>query len=140
MGKETWQRLHHILSRFRRFSRLSMAPSVESLENLHSGTSCQPPPPWVWSGECQILGGLWHHCIGQPSLDAEAGLMLSKVLVSCGCRAGCGSGGLVWTPDSSPPSNDPLLLGNCCLGSYSSLCSFQEPAVVIKVVPSLAVP
>lgn len=49
-------------------------------------------------------------------------------------------GGLVWTPGSGLLSNDPLLVGNCCLGSYSSLRSCQEPAVMIKVVPNLAVP
>lgn len=83
---------------------------MESLENLHSGASCQPPPPWVWSGECQVLDGLWHDCIGQSSLDAEAGLMLSKVLVSCGCRAGCGLGAL-----SGPPTAVLRLMTLCCL-------------------------
>lgn len=37
-------------------------------------------------------------------------------------------------------SNDPLPAGNCCLGLFSSLCVFQEPAVVIKVVLNLEIP
>lgn len=59
--------------------------------------------------------------------------MLSKVLAG-------GVGGDVWNVGSSSLSNDPLLTGNCCLGSCSSLCAFQEPVVMIKVVLNLAIP
>lgn len=64
----------------------------------------------------------------------EVGLMLSNVLVGRGLEGG------VWTMGSSLLSNDPLLAGNCCLGLCSSLCAFQEPAVMIKVVLNLAIP
>lgn len=41
---------------------------------------------------------------------------------------------------SGPLSNDPLSASNCCLGFYTSLCAFQEPEVMTKVVPSLTIP
>lgn len=61
--------------------------------------------------------------------------MLSKVLVGQSW-----GGGVVWNMGSTPLSNDPLSVDNCCLGLCSSLCVFQEPAVMIKVVLNLAIP
>ena len=46
----------------------------------------------------------------------------------------------VWNVGSSSLSNDPLSAGNCCLGIRSSLCAFQEPVVMIKVVVKLVIP
>lgn len=86
------------------------------------------------AGSNLALGGLaWRDC--GKALE-EVGLMLSKVLV--GREPGGGVG--VWNVGSSPLSNDPLSAGNCCLGLCSSLCAFQEPAVMIKVVLNLAIP
>lgn len=59
--------------------------------------------------------------------------MLSKVLVGRGWE-------VVWITGSGPLSNDPLSARNCCLGLGSSLCTFQEPHVMIKVALNLAIP
>lgn len=121
--------------------------------------------PWMWAHRALKISTLAHPWHFLPDHSSRLQLwgtsdprwslapLRQAALLGCGggfdiikgpgrlrLPGGVWVGGVVWTSGSSLLSNDPLLVGNCCLGSYSSLCSFQEPVVMIKVVPNLAVP